>query len=125
MYDVHPKLDAAANEDNTKCDFFLTNALFEEWTLPAQEIADVWCNPPHTKTLQFITRAHYQHKKHGMNVMMIVPANTMSTEVWHKYVEGQVEYHGVEGRPRFLKHGVPSKFPSRNAYVVILWRKKE
>ena len=124
MYQVNPKLDAAANDDNKKCDFYLTNAIFEEWTLPCQEVVDVWCNPPHTLTLQVITRAHYQYQKYGMNIMMIVPANVMSTEVWHKYVENQVEYHGIEGRIRFRKHGLQSEFPSRNAYVVILWRKR-
>lgn len=121
LYNIQPTLDAAANSQNTKCDMFLTNALFQEWG----EYHQVWCNPPHSKTLEFIERAENQHKKYGIRIIMIVPANVISTKIWHRYIENKREYHAVEGRPKFLKHGKPSKFPSRNSYIVILWGENE
>ena len=121
-YQIYPRLDVAANEGNSRCEFFLSNALHEEWFKPEYADLPVWCNPPHSKTDEFITRAESQHIRHGITIMMIVPANTLGNKVWHKFIEGKREYHAIEGRPKFLKHGVPSKFPSRNAYVVILWR---
>lgn len=124
-YNFYPNLDAAANADNTKCEHFLTNALYEEWIIHQPTQTRVWCNPPHSQTAMFVMRAGWQYAKYeNLEIMMIVPANFMSTDVWHNYVEGMREYHAIKGRPRFLRHGVPSKFPSRNAYVVILWRKK-
>lgn len=124
-YQINPKLDASANKDNTKCVDFLINALHTEWIKPFV-VPDwaVWCNPPHSLTLEFIARAESQYLKHNMDIMMIVPANVLSTEVWHKYIEGKREYHAIKGRPVFLKNGRKTKFPSRNAYVVIIWRKK-
>lgn len=127
-YSVLPLIDVAANADNSKCRFHLYDALHQEWVLDDDEnkikteyYCDIWCNPPHTKTEEFIRRAESQHLKHGITIMMIVPANVLSTKVWHQLIENKREYHAIEGRPKFLKHGVPSKFPSRNAYVVILW----
>ena len=121
-YNIYPLLDAAANPDNSKCLHHLSDALHQEW-FAYGAICDVWCNPPHSKTEEFIRRAEIQHIKYGMRIMMIVPANILSTKVWHELIEDKREYHAIEGRPKFLKHGVPSKFPSRNAYVIILWNK--
>lgn len=123
-YTIHPYLDVAANSDNSKCLYHLFNALHQEWTLGDRvpEIVPVWCNPPHSKTEQFIRRAESQFTKYHMPIMMIVPANVLSTKVWHELIEEKREYHAIEGRPKFLKHGVPSKYTSRNAYVVILWK---
>ena len=38
--------------------------------------------------------------------------------------DSNIEIHPVFGRPRFLRNGRPSKFPSRNSYFVVVWRKK-
>ena len=132
LYNIKPELDVAASQQNTKCDNFLTNALFEEWyTLVGGghniRLVDVWCNPPHSLTEEFIRRADSQHKKYNINIMMIVPSNTESTKVWSELIENDhydlVENHRVEGRPRFLQHGnTKTKFSSRNAYRVLIWR---
>jgi phage N-6-adenine-methyltransferase len=132
LYDINPELDVAANSMNTKCDQYLTNALFEEWITNTTRniiIVDVWCNPPHSLTEEFIRRADSQHKKYNMNIMMIVPSNTESTKVWSEIIEDDykdlVENHRVESRLRFLQHGnTKTKFSSRNAYRVLIWRKK-
>lgn len=129
LYQINPELDAAANEQNKKCKEFLTNALYEEWTLKDGMIVDVWQNPPHSLTEEMIRRADIQHKKWNMNIMMIVPTNVESSQVWTDIIEDdyldKVENHRVHKRPRFLKHGFKkTKFASRNAYRVIIWRKQ-
>ena len=124
MYSITPKLDACATRENTKCSFFLNDALHQEWTI-GHKIVDVWCNPPGSLQLKLIERADFQHQRYGMNIIMIVPANCVSTEVWHRYIEDRREYHAVKGRPVFLKNGKKTKFPSRNSYVCIVWRSKK
>lgn len=132
LYKIEPELDAAANEQNKKCDRFLDNAMFQEWVIDNNgyfKRVDVWCNPPHSKTEEFIRRANTQHEKYNINIMMIVPTNVESSQVWTDIVEDdyvdKVENHRVFKRPKFLKHGFKkTKFSSRNAYRVIIWRKK-
>jgi phage N-6-adenine-methyltransferase len=132
LYDIHPKLDVAASSKNTKCEAWLENAMFEEWIIPLPNglfVSEVWCNPPHSMTEEFIRRADSQHKKYNINIMMIVPSNTESTKVWSELIENDyedlVENHRVEGRPRFLQHGnTKTKFSSRNAYRVLIWRSR-
>ena len=122
-YNIYPKLDVAATSENSKCQYYLGDALHQEWTIGGKDPETIWCNPPFSMTDKFIRRAESQYAKYGMRMMMIVPANVLSSKVWHELIEGKREYHAVEGRPKFLNHGRPSKFPSRNAYVVILWHK--
>ena len=130
QYHLNFQLDAAANYSNTKCHYFLGDALHQEWTLGdhAPEYVDVWCNPPHSLNEEFIIRADAQHKKHNINICMIVPANCQSMPTWHKLIESEIqiitENHPIRGRPTFLKNNRKTKFPSRNAYRVIIWRKK-
>lgn len=128
-YGMNFVLDAAARLHNTRCIYFLNNAMFEEWIV--KELAnyvDVWCNPPHTKTEEFIRRADSQHKKYNINIVMIVPSRLNGTKVWHQLIENEtecfVENHPVKGRPHFLKNGKKTKHPPRNAYICIIWRKK-
>ena len=123
-YCIVPILDASANNDNSKTKYFLKDALFTEWVVPDKEINDVWCNPPHSKTEEFVKRAQNQWEKYGMNIMMIIPANAVCTHYFEYLIESNVEIYPITGRPRFLRNGRPSKFPSRNSYFVVIWRKK-
>jgi phage N-6-adenine-methyltransferase len=128
QYGLLFNLDAAANGYNTKCVHFLDDALHQEWVLPNKERVDVWCNPPHSLNEEFIKRADIQHKKHNINICMIVPTNCQSMPTWHKLIESETkiitENHPLKKRPTFFKLGRKTKFPSRNAYRVIIWRKK-
>lgn len=125
LYSIQPQIDACADEQNHKCEYWLKDALHQDWMISFDFMAtDVWCNPPGSLQLKFIERAELQYRKWNMNIIMIVPANCVSTEIWHKYIEDKREYHAVKGRPVFLKNGRKTKFPSRNSYVCIVWRKK-
>lgn len=126
-YQIFPKLDICASEQNRKCLDYITkdmNALFSEWTLNGKNV-DVWANPPGTKQLKFIARAESQFLKHGMKIMMILPTRVMGTEVWDMYIEDDYvrkrEYHKITGRPQFKKNG-KILGPAMHAYVVVIWR---
>lgn len=130
-YGLKFELDAAANFDNKICEHFLNNAMFQEWVIKHSisfSVVDVWCNPPHSMNEEFIKRAYTQHRRYGMNICMIIPANVTGTTMYHRLIENEtecfVENHPVKGRPIFLKNGRKTKYPSRNSYRSIVWRKK-
>jgi len=119
-YGIIPKLDVAATKENTKCDFYIIK---EESALEIFWPMDVWCNPPHSLTEQFVRKADQEWLLRGINIMMIVPANAMCAKFWHNIIQ-HVEYYRIEGRIRFLQHGKPAPNSSRNGYFVVLWRKR-
>lgn len=130
-YDIIPHLDVATNQKNSKCEFGLFyaneshNALNYEWHHPELDISvNVWCNPPHSLNEKFVRKAFEQWQKHNINIMMLLPCNTQSSKYWHECIEGVAEYHPIKGRIRFLVGGKPSKHASRNAYCIVIWRKK-
>ena len=125
-YGIEPITDVCADSNNSKCVNWITkeeNALLTEWNTTSKAPHDIWANPPGSLQLKFIERAESQYLKHNINILMIVPANCVSTEVWHRLIEDKREYHAVKGRPVFLKNGRKTKFPSRNSYVCIVWRR--
>jgi len=135
-YKVYPTIDVCANAQNTKCIYYIDeemNALETEWnigkvrdgvTLTLLDTEAVWCNPPYSLTGDFVKCAYEQHLKHNLTIMMLIPTNTMSSAYWHEYIEGKAEYHPIKGRIRFLLNGKPTPFASRNANVLVIWRKK-
>lgn len=115
---IKPKLDVAANTSNRKCLEYLKDGLHESWN------KDVWCNPPHSITEKFVRKACEQWHKNNINILMIIPTNTMSSSFWHECIEPYAEYFAIRGRIRFLRFGHPAKHASRNAYVCVIWRKR-
>ena len=115
-YNFFPVRDVCATELNSKCNHYLEDGLKEKWTKYN------WCNPPHSMTKEFVIKAHEELSK-GNYTLMIIPANSICTKYAEEYIEGYAEYHPIFGRPQFLKDGKLSKFPSRNSYFVVIWRK--
>jgi len=125
-YNIHPKLDVAANYTNSKCQCHLLNGLEQEWTIgdkdPEPNI-DIWCNPPHSKNEEFVKKAYDQWVKHNINIMMILPANTMCTNYAENWIEPFAEYHPINRKfCKFLYKG-EKKDSSRNGYFVVIWRR--
>lgn len=121
-YDFYPECDICATEQNKKCDLYIDknkDALSIHW-----KYKSVWCNPPHTKTKQFVEKAHNQWFYFNTPTMMIIPANSMCTRYAEKYIEDKAEYHPIFTRPRFLVDGEHAEFHARNSYFVVIWRKK-
>ena len=121
--DLWPTLDVAANSENQKCTRRLIDGLVEGWR-PNDSVETVWCNPPRHKYKEFVKRAFEEWSDKNINVIMLIPANTMSSRYWHLYVEEFAEYFPLKGRIKFLHDRKESEHPSRNAYVVVVWRKK-
>ena len=125
-YGIEPELDVCANSGNTQCDRHIeesANALSIDWSW------DSWCNPPHSKTGAFVKKAFEQWRKNNINIMMIIPANSISSNYWHEFIEGNAEYHPIHGRIRFLIPNdedvyISSNFMSRNAYICVIFRQK-
>lgn len=120
-YHIEPHYDVACNVDNVKCFAGLTHSLDDNihWT------RDVWCNPPHSKNEEFVRKAYLEWIRNNINILMILPTNTMSSKYWHECIEGNAEYHPIKGRIRFLVDGKPSEHCSRNAYVCVIWRARK
>ncbi len=118
-YEIYPEFDAMANGDNTKCPMFGTDALHNEWpALPT------WINPPHSLTQESVRKTHSMWLKNNVDYMMIVPANATCAHFFDGILGVHAEYHRISGRPTFLKNGRSTKFPSRNSYFVVIWRKR-
>ncbi len=121
-YDIQPQLDVCADALNKKCDYYFDIAmdgLYNQWR------HDVWCNPPHSKTEKFVKRAQSQWKKNNINILMIVPANSICAHFFDLILaQHDAVYDRIPGRPRFLKNGKLSRFPSRNSYFAVIWVKR-
>ena len=125
-YNMFPKLDVCADFTNTKCKIFHGDSLNTEWYIRDENhiitLVDAWCNPPQTKCKEFVLKANEQWKRHNINIMMIIPANVLTTKYFYTVIDN-VEYHPIKGRITFLFDGKISKFPARNGYFVVIWRK--
>ncbi len=112
-----PLLDVASTPDNSICLHRLVDGLAEEWTKAS------WCNPPHSKTEQFVLRADSQFEKHGYPIMMIVPANAICAHFFDDiFMNERAKYYRISGRPKFRYKGRPTKYPPRNSYFVVVWQ---
>jgi len=124
LYGIFPKLDVASNSKNQKTQGSLKDGLTQDWICPTYGELDVWCNPPQTKCKDFVLKADEQNKKHNINIMMIIPANVLTTKYFAEVIKN-VEYYPIKGRITFLVDGKPSPYPARNGYFVVIWRKRK
>jgi len=121
-HQIQPELDTACTTSNCKCKLgYYSDKSFDGLTLDWDK--PVWCNPPHSETEKWVRRAYSQWKQNNISILMIIPANSMSSNYWHDCIEGKAEISPIPGRIKFLKDGNPSEHYSRNAYVCIIWRK--
>jgi len=129
-YKLEPNMDVACNYRNCKCPIGLTDGLKDEWIQEVFKKTVVWCNPPNSELGSFILRAYNQWKKHKIKIMMIVPANVMSSKAFWQAVEiprregERVMYDPIYKRIPFLYNGKKPKFSARNAYIIVIWGKR-
>lgn len=133
-YKINPELDVACTYKNCKCMTGLTSGLNDTWKLKSllykKKLADVWCNPPNSVLGLFLYKACAEYFTHKMKIMMIVPANVMSSKAFWDAVEiprrkgEKIMYEPIFKRIPFLDNGKKPKFSARNAYIVIIWGKK-
>lgn len=103
-------LDAAASDENAKCDRYFTaddDGLAQSWTTPGY----VFCNPPYGNHLATWVRKAYAQARLGQGVVLLIPART-DTSWWHTYVMKAHEIRFIRGRVRFSGSAINAPFPS-------------
>jgi len=122
LYNIKPEMDVACNDENCKTPYRLPrgDSLLYQWSNAYK--SDVWCNPPHSLTKEFVLKADDVWKKENLNIMMIIPANSITTKYFEKVIDN-VEIHPIFGRITFLVDKKPSSYPARNGYFCVIWRK--
>ena len=119
-FHITPELDVAADYSNSKSPYWYykeDSALNKTWDM------DVWCNPPHTLTKEFARYADQQWSDNDINILMIVPANSICAKYFDDIFEkNHATYHRINGRPTFLENGRPCEKPARNSYFAVVWR---
>ena len=123
---ISPKIDVCATYENRKCPAHFGFDNFDKTIqdgLNTQWFADSWCNPPHSLTGKFVEKAYRENKENNIKILMLIPANTMSSNYFHEYVLNNVRasYFPIKGRIKFLQNGKESKFISRNAYICVVF----
>lgn len=105
-------MDAAANEDNSKCVDFLTDGLNQEW------LGVVWCNPPYGYKLGDWIKKGFESAQAGATVVFLLPVRTCNA--WfHEYALcGEIRF--VRKRLKFGGAKINAPFDS----MVVIFRPK-
>ena len=106
--EFHFTLDAAAIQENAKCDRFFSpedDGLSQPWD------GVVWCNPPYCrKTGKWVKKA-YEESKKGATVVMLLPCRP-DVSWFHDYILGKAEIRFIRGRLKFGGSSNSAPFPS-------------
>jgi len=122
-----PLLDVACTSNNCITNRMLPgDALLYEWQ--TGDHCDVWCNAPGTKISKFVKRAVDQWIRHNINIVMLIPVNTISNKsfqiVWDFMKADKIDIFPLFGiRPHFLWNNQESDYGSRNGYIVVHFKK--
>ena len=108
--EFHFTLDAAASDDNHKCQKYFTkktDAIVNDWSGNV-----VFCNPPYGKQIKAWCRKAYEESlKPDTTVVMLIPART-DASWFHDYILGKAEIRFIRGRLRFSGAAQNAPFPS-------------
>ncbi|KKN42472.1 hypothetical protein LCGC14_0712820 [marine sediment metagenome] len=117
-------LDVCASHENAKLPNYFTkedDGLVQHWGSHR-----VWCNPPYGRGLiEPWVRKAYRRPVYTLTVILL-PAWT-DRRWFHRYVwDGECPQSGIrvrllEGRPRFLENGVPSKNTGTFGSMVVIF----
>jgi len=127
-YELYPTLDVCATLKNTKCLGYLPKpiGLSKASWKPNPMVDTVWCNPPHSQTEAFVRKARFEWKWANINILMIIPANSMCTNYSEECIRPtEADWYPINRKwCHFLFKGevVGS---SRNGYFVVIWRKRD
>ena len=125
-YNIQPKLDVAATYYNTKCSDYLPLDHYDgALNYETQWDKDVWCSPPHSDIGRFVVKAFGEWRKNNINIMMIIPANSMCTNYAEECIENKAEYHPINRKWCKFLHNGKEMDHARNGYFVVIWRKNE
>lgn len=123
----HFTLDAAASDENHKCDRYFTAAddgLAQDWGGET-----VWCNPPYgsTQTGLWTRKCYEEAQKPNTTVCLLIPART-DRKSFHEYIyqkpgvtveflKGRLAFE-INGQPIHDKNGKPMNAPFPSMLVI-------
>lgn len=118
--EFHFTLDAAASDENHKCERYYTqeeDGLQQNWGGET-----VFCNPPYgnKETGLWTEKCCREGQKPGTTVVLLIPARTDRAS-FHDYILGKAEIRFLRGRLKFELGGKPmgtAPFPS----MIAIWR---
>jgi site-specific DNA-methyltransferase (adenine-specific) len=117
--EFHFECDAAADDTNTRCEYYLDPEL-----LPPLELESwgdlyktFYLNPPYSQVEAFVKKASCEADK-GAIIVCLLPART-DTKWWHEYVLKASEIRFIKGRIKFRGAENSAPFPS----VIVIFRK--
>ncbi len=95
-----PQLDVACNVVNRVCDsFLLGNALEQSWSMREKE--NVWCNPPYSKSKEFVEKAHEEFLTNPeLDIYMLLPVRT-GRSYWQELLDVTYSVEFIQGRLYF------------------------
>jgi len=103
--EFHFILDAAADEENSLCEYCITKevcGLKHSWNCDVA--GSVWVNPPYGRDVgKWVAKAHKEAFEHNLNVVMLLAART-DTKWFHEYIYKKpgVEIRFIKGRVKFI-----------------------
>lgn len=115
-------LDAAANENNSKCQEYYTeetNSLKQDWS----KFDSIYINPPYDskKQNEFIKKAYETNKEYGNTIVLLIPART-DTKRWHDFIFEKAEVRFLKGRLNFETNGEPHKNPAPFPSAIVIYK---
>lgn len=116
--EFHFTLDAAANNQNHKCDRYYTeqdSAFDHEWNNET-----VFCNPPYGRQIKkWVRKCSQEASREGTTVVMLLPART-DTTWFQQYILNRAEIRFIPGRLKFEVNGIPGEAAPFPSMIVIL-----
>lgn len=118
------KMDAAASEDNTLCDIYISreeNTLVTPWLDKVSKGDYVWLNPPYSNPKPFIIKCHHESRDNGIGSVVLLPADT-SVKWFHLAVACADEIRFItNGRLSFIssQSGLPVGGNAKGSMLVI------
>lgn len=107
-------LDAAASDENHKCENYFTIAddgLAQSW-----QGENVFCNPPYGRKIgAWVEKCHQESKR--ATVVALLPART-DTRWFHEHILDVAEIRFIRGRLKFGGATNSAPFPS----MIVVWR---
>jgi site-specific DNA-methyltransferase (adenine-specific) len=114
--DFHFTLDAAANDGNHKCGYYLTGPCRKaQWCMCGlcwPWAGTVWLNPPYGRGVdKWVAKAKAEMER-GVTTVMLLPART-DTKWFHEvYGQPNIWVDFIKGRLKFGGQQNPAPFPS-------------
>lgn len=110
-------LDAAATQENAKCEVFISpkdDALSSDWS-KSNAGGAVWLNPPYGREVALWLKKAYEESKKGLTVVCLVFART-DTRWFHEFAMRAHEVRLIRGRVRF--EGASNCAPAPSCLVI-------